>query len=375
MAPEKEATFKDPEVLRYMRDLQEHLLTTGVVGKSNSLADIVRTVHRELIDGTDANFRIPDSAAAVAQCLMQYQSSHRPDDLWHMVTPDFRQSSLWVQLKSGDNSDMTRVVESVEAYMAQNPPPSSLEHQWFGLSYINVVWQEKMVAGMLEAFFGSFLVVLFMMIILFRSALWGFLSMIPLTLTIGLIYGVVGLVGKDYDMPVAVLSSLTLGLAVDFAIHFLARARAAQKEFGSWEAAHGHMFGEPARAITRNVIVIAVGFTPLLFAPLVPYITVGIFLASILLVSGIATLVLLPSLIRLLEPLLFPKTELCSLLCQFGTTFVASITGIALIAVNIHQFLEIGWGPLSGACVLLAAVAGVVSWLLAKRRSCKKTTT
>ncbi|MCF6286315.1 MAG: MMPL family transporter, partial [Candidatus Hydrogenedentes bacterium] len=43
----KEEVFKDPAVLRYMRGLQEHLLTTGVVGKSNSLADIVKTVHRE----------------------------------------------------------------------------------------------------------------------------------------------------------------------------------------------------------------------------------------------------------------------------------------------------------------------------------------
>lgn len=370
-APAGEAIFKDPEVLRYMRALQDHLLETGVVGKSNSLADIVRTVHRELIDGAEENFRIPDSPAAVAQCLMQYQSSHRPHDLWHMVTPDYRQSSIWVQLKSGDNVDMSAVVASVEQFFADNPPPAGLEHEWFGLSYINVVWQEKMVAGMLQAFLGSFLVVLFMMTLLFRSALWGLLSMIPLTLTIALIYGVVGLIGKDYDMPVAVLSSLTLGLAIDFAIHFLARSRALYQQHGTWASTYDHVFGEPARAITRNVIVIAVGFTPLLFAPLRPYITVGIFLASILLVSGLATLLLLPSLIRLLEPLLFPKTALCSLLCQFGTTFAASCMAIALIAVNIHQFLEVAWGPLVIACSILVVAAGAVSWLLAKRRSCE----
>jgi predicted RND superfamily exporter protein len=54
------------------------------------------------------------------------------------------------------------------------------------------------------------------------------------------------------------------------------------------------VFEEPARAISRNAIVIAVGFTPLLLAPLVPYITVGVFLASIMAVSAIVTLVLLP---------------------------------------------------------------------------------
>jgi predicted RND superfamily exporter protein len=304
-----EEIFKHPEVLRYMAALQEHLLASGVVGKSNSLADVVKTVHRELIDGTEAQYRIPDSVPGVAQCLMQYQSSHRPGDLWHFVTPDYRQSSLWVQLKSGDNMDMERVVSVVDEYVTANPLPFELEHNWFGLTYINVVWQEKMVSGMAQAFMGSFVVVLLMMSVLFRSVLWGLLSMIPLTITIGLIYGIIGLVGKDYDMPVAVLSSLTLGLAVDFAIHFLARSRELEKEHGSWSLAHRHVFGEPARAITRNVIVIAIGFTPLLAAPLLPYKTVGVFLASILLISGAGTLLLLPALVRLLERWLFSKKK------------------------------------------------------------------
>jgi predicted RND superfamily exporter protein len=67
------------------------------------------------------------------------------------------------------------------------------------------------------------------------------------------------------------------------------------------------MFEEPARAISRNVIVIAVGFTPLLAAPLATYNTVGIFLASIMAISGLATMFILPSLITVLERRLFQK--------------------------------------------------------------------
>ncbi|MBW2064665.1 MAG: hypothetical protein JRJ03_06980 [Deltaproteobacteria bacterium] len=76
--------------------------------------------------------------------------------------------------------------------------------------------------------------------------------MVPLTVTIGAIYGAIGLIGKDYDMPVAVLSSLTLGLAVDFAIHFLARGRAMYENVGSWKEAALCVFGEPARAVMTN---------------------------------------------------------------------------------------------------------------------------
>jgi len=366
----REEIFKDPEVLRYIAGLQEALLTTGKVGKSNSLTDIVKTVHRELTDGSEAQFRIPGSRAAVAQCLMQYQSSHRPGDLWHFVTPDYRQTSLWVQLKSGDNQDMSDVVDCAAAYVAANPPPFGLEHDWFGLTYINVVWQEKMVSGMLQAFLGSFLVVLLMMIVLFRSGLWGFLSMIPLTITIGLIYGVIGLVGKDYDMPVAVLSSLTLGLAVDFAIHFLARARMLQAEHGTWADTHTHVFGEPARAIARNVIVIAVGFLPLLFAPLVPYITVGVFLAAILFVSGGGTLLILPPLVKVFEPLLFPKTRLCSITCRCGTCIVTGATATALVAVNLKQFFALGWTQLTVVSLVLLPVLVGACALLSRRDKC-----
>jgi predicted RND superfamily exporter protein len=133
--------------------------------------------------------------------------------------------------------------------------------------------------------------------------------MVPLSVTIALIYGIIGMVGKDYDMPVAVLSSLTLGLAIDFAIHFLERSRMVYKKTGTWKVAIKEMFEEPGRAIARNVIVIAIGFTPLLAAPLVPYITVGVFLASIMAISGIGTLLILPSLMTILQSVLFKKLK------------------------------------------------------------------
>lgn len=371
VAPPAEEVFKDPEVLRYIADLQAHLRSTGIVGKSNSLTDIVKTVHRELIDGTPESYRVPDSPAAVAQCLAQYQSSHRPQDLWHMVTPDYRVASVWVQLTSGDNKDMSRVAAALDEYIARNPPPKALKHEWFGLTYINVVWQDKMVWGMAEAFLGSFLVVLFMMILLFRSGLWGLLSMIPLTVTIGLIYGVIGYVGKDYDMPVAVLSSLTLGLAVDFAIHFLARSRALHAHHGSWEKAYPYAFGEPGRAIMRNVIVIAVGFLPLLAAPLVPYITVGFFLASILFASGMGTLLFLPALVRVAEPLLFPKSKVCSVTCMCGTCVLTGVTGLLLVAVNLYQFLKVGITTLTWVTLAVLPVLAIGCFLMSRREKCR----
>jgi predicted RND superfamily exporter protein len=196
---------------------------------------------------------------------------------------------------------MARVVSDVQAFVETHPLPASVTYNWAGLTYINVIWQDEMVKGMLKSLLGSFGIVFLLMSVLFRSPIWGLLCMIPLSITIAVIYGVIGLIGKDYDMPVAVLSALTLGMAVDFAIHFLERARASYRTTGSWKESTSVMFGEPAQAITRNVLVIAIGFLPLLAAPLIPYKTVGIFLCAIMLLSGVVTLLVLPAVLTLFE--------------------------------------------------------------------------
>ena len=432
-APEKDPIFKDPETLRWIGALQDYLTEElgELVGKSNSVTDIVETVHRELMTGVERNgrvmteaeaMRVPDTRGGVAQSLLQFQNSHRPQDLWHFVTPDYRTGVVWLQLTSGDNRDMSAVTQGVDDWMkfwdadeteaatmvendperylpvlravvrylsasgqgieqsiSENPinsvsilkkqmaqvsPPLKLRHDWFGLTYINVVWQEKMVTGMLEAFLGSFLAVFLMMTLLYRSALWGALCMAPLTVTIAMIYGVIGLVGKDYDMPVAILSALSLGLSVDYAIHFLTRSRVMYVDYGSWEKTAGPVFGEPARAIARNAIVVGIGFLPLLLAPLVPYQTVGIFIAAILLLAGVSTMLILPAAMRLVERKLFPRTRKACITCNRGTCVIVILAAAALVLVNVKQFIAVGWTTLTWISLpLIVVLSGWCAWM------------
>jgi predicted RND superfamily exporter protein len=321
--------MKQPDMLRWIAQLQNHLEEfpkasdepSRIVGKTSSAVDALKKASYELqyIDPSsvpadlqnaiekknDANYSVPDSAAASGQVFLQLEGMKKKDSLFHLVTRDYREANIWVQLTSGDNTDMSAVAKETTDWIAANPPPVEMNVKWAGLTYLNVVWQDKMVVGMLSALGSSFIVVLIMMMILFRSPLYGLLAMIPLSITITFIYGLIGWIGKDYDMPVAVLSSLTLGLSVDFAIHFLERARELQKKLGSWAEAIKAMFKEPAMAISRNAIIIAVGFMPLLFAPLVPYRTVGFFLATIMIISWLATLFVLAALITALKKYLF----------------------------------------------------------------------
>jgi len=439
-AQPKPQIFKDPARLRWIGALQAYMNDElgDLVGKSNSVTDIVKTVHRELMVGVKRDghaitrqeaMRVPDTRGGVAQTLLQFQNSHRPDDLWHFVTPDYRTAVIWLQLTSGDNRHMSAVARGVNDWlnfwsvgeaqavamvekdperfgpvlqsaaryvfnagdafqeikktisdtpvkvvprlkrkMTQVSPAEKLQHDWFGLTYINVVWQEKMVMGMLNALLGSFLAVFLMMTLLYRSAMWGALCMAPLTVTIAMIYGLIGIVGKDYDMPVAVLSALSLGLAVDYAIHFLTRSRMMYlEEYGSWQKTAGPVFGEPARAISRNAIVVGIGFLPLLLAPLVPYQTVGIFIAAILLLAGVGTLLLLPAAVTLLEQQLFPRSRRACTMCHRGTCIIATASAVLLVVFNVKQFMAVGWTTLTWISLpVIAGLAGSCA-LMSKR--------
>jgi len=291
--------IKRPEVVKYMDDLQRYLHSHHLVGKTTSIADVVKRINY-VLHNQDASYeRVPESKQLIGQYLFLFLMSSKPDELDNLVDYDYKKANLWVQLRSGDNRDMTEVVRSVENYVKENPLPKGISIKWSGLPYLNIVWQKLMVSGMLKATIGSYWVVFILLIVLFRSFWWAVIAILPLSFSIIFSYGLIGFAGKDYDMPIAVCSTLTLGLGIDFAIHFCQRFRAHYKETGNLnETMQWVTKGEPTVAIARNAIVVGLGFLPLVLATLTPYVTVGLFFGSLALFAGITTIFFLPALIE-----------------------------------------------------------------------------
>lgn len=199
-----------------------------------------------------------------------------------------------------------------------------------------------MVNGMMYSILGSYLAVMLIMVFLLRSVLWSLIAMLPLTLTMLVIYGVLGLAGKSYDMPVAVLSALAIGLAVDFAIHFCVRMRHLHSQTLDWEKSLQTFFNEPAQAILRNLLIVAIGFLPLLLAPLVPYNTVGNLIASILFTSGVITLLMIPAIFNLIPTTLFKiRDDRRTTSFGMGEAIYSAVVGYALIVITLTPLLPI----------------------------------
>lgn len=132
------------------------------------------------------------------------------------------------------------------------------------------------------------------------------------------------------------------------------------------------MFGEPARAISRNVLVIAIGFLPLLAAPLIPYKTVGIFLCAIMALSGAVTLLVLPAVLKVAEKRLFKTPEeLLSVGCNCGFCLIISAAIAVLVGLNLHRYWKVGWSGWAIISVIAIPVMALACGIMSRRQACK----
>ncbi|MDP2982230.1 MAG: MMPL family transporter [Candidatus Latescibacter sp.] len=294
-----EDAIKDPAMLRGIERLQRELEKDPLVGKTFSVADYVKRINRVLHDDNPVYEKIPDQTEEIGQYLFLFGSSAKPSDLDNVVDYPFQQANIYLQLKRWDAGVMRQIIARTEAWLAENPLPAGAQIKPAGVAYFNLVWSDEVLWGMLKSFLAGLVIVLALLVFKTRSLLWGVLTFLPLLFTIALIYGVVGLIGKDFDMPVAVLSTLSLGMAIDFAIHFVFRFRRRYRERPLLREALIWTVARPGKGIFLNAVLFALGFAVMVFADLTPYITVGVFMAAIMLLSALMSVIYLPGLIHI----------------------------------------------------------------------------
>ncbi|MBF0565370.1 MAG: MMPL family transporter [Nitrospirae bacterium] len=297
--------IKTPEAMRYIEGLQRRLEKLSVVGKTTSVVDYVRRINRVLHDDDPKYDVVPETREMIGQYLFLFSMSAKPSDLDNVVDYPFKRANIWVQLKTWDSEAMKNVIEAVDDYKKSNPTP--MEMKPAGIAYFNLVWNHEVLWDTIKGFVLALIVVFGILAFDFHSIKWAIVGYTPLLFTILLIYGVVGFTLKHLDMPMLVLSTLSLGMAVDFAIHFVSRLRQRLKEAPGEPLADALLWtaARPGKGIMRNAILFAASFAVMIFSPLTPYITVGAFIIGMMLLSAIMTLIYLPALVTLMQGWLF----------------------------------------------------------------------
>jgi predicted RND superfamily exporter protein len=123
------------------------------------------------------------------------------------------------------------------------------------------------------------------------------LAVLPVSAALALLFGGMGHAGMSLGIATSMFASLTVGIGVDFALHFQHAYSNAQRRGLDRAGALLATLGGAGRAIRWNVVVLAAGFSVLVLSDLAPNRALGILLATAMGVCYATTLLLLPQLL------------------------------------------------------------------------------
>lgn len=132
-----------------------------------------------------------------------------------------------------------------------------------------------------------------------RSIRYGLASIAPIIMVVAWLYAFMYATGYSINLVTATIAAVSIGIGIDFAIHFIARYREELERHGNRVAAV-RITGEGSGvALLASAISSAVGFGILAFAPMPLFAAYGLLTSLMITMALIATLVVLPSILVL----------------------------------------------------------------------------
>jgi predicted RND superfamily exporter protein len=168
---------------------------------------------------------------------------------------------------------------------------------WYvtGSPSLYIQLSKKLIASQLTSLGTSFGAVGAIVALLMLSLGAGLLSLIPLLVAVAGNFGVMGYVNAYLDMATVMIASLTVGIGVDYAVHFLSRYRNERGRGLDHASALRETFRTSGRAIVINALTLALGFLVMLFSRFGALNTFGWLMALTMVTSMLGALLVLPA--------------------------------------------------------------------------------
>lgn len=151
---------------------------------------------------------------------------------------------------------------------------------------------------------GIALVMVWLMAALsFRSVLAGLITVLPVTITVLIVYAVMGFTGMWLSISTSMFAAIAIGLGVDFAIHTNERLQILLRdEHRSMDQSIALLFTSTGRALLFNFLALTFGFGVLVISKVVVLQEFGSIVALAVTVSFLSSLTLLPAIAKVLRP-------------------------------------------------------------------------
>ena len=291
--------IKSPEILKNLDYYENELKNVKGVGNTSSIASLVKEMSKALNDKGDSYYdKIPDSREAVAQYFELYSMSGDPEDFEQIVDFDYRNTLLSVRINDGSNRTLKKVLNKIEI-LTQNDENVKIIG---GEGLVVVELTDAITKGQLTSLILAIIVIALIIMIIFRSVSAGLISSIPLVLALAFLFGLMGYFGIKLDTATAMLSSIMIGVGVDYTIHFLWRYKEERANGLAYKDAVIKALTTTGRGITFNAISVIVGFSALFISVFLPVKFFGFLIVVSIFACLIGALIIVPAIVLILKP-------------------------------------------------------------------------
>jgi len=217
-----------------------------------------------------------------------------------MVDPDHHTALVTARINTLSTEDIKRVVEEVRTYVDHDMGGVKVTVGGFGVVFADLV--DAVVQGQVSSLILSMIVVAIIDGAFFWSMSAGLWSMVPLALGVPMLFGLMGFAGIELNVVTGMLSSVMIGVGVDYTTHFMFRYRDERFAGYTAEEAVYRSLVTSGRGIVFNALAVMVGFSVLFLSNFLPVRFFGFLVAVSIGGCLLAALVLMPPLMLLVRP-------------------------------------------------------------------------
>lgn len=234
------------------------------------------------------------------QLVFQYENSGKPENIEGFIDNPRQTARMNVFIKTASSTLIGQIQAFARENIAANFPKGS-RADITGLSNLTLAIMRLLVDSQISSVISSLIVVFLFVSLLSRSLIEGFFSIVPLSASLIINFGIMGLFGIPIDISTATIASIGIGIGIDYTLHFMERLKAMVVSMDLKRAIEATM-RTTGKGIFFNALAVAGGFSALLFSQLKGNFFMGLLMSLIMLTSSFFAVTLLPSLLMLFNP-------------------------------------------------------------------------
>ena len=301
-ADEPEGLY-EPAALRRIEALQNYFEADPAVKGSTSVVDYIKQMHKAVNENRAEFYTIPDDPDLIAQLFLLYSASGDPTDFEEEIDTEYRQANVRFNLPQADYRLLTTIVPKFQHYVETEFNTPGLTAHLSGRVSVNHKWLKTIGDNHVKSLGLSLLFVLIAATIVFRSLLAGLISILPVIMSLLMVYAVMGFAGIWLGVGTSMFAAIAIGLGIDFSIHTLDRMKdLLASRTGTFDERLADLFPSTGRALFFNFAALGLGFAVLLTSDVPPLVSFGLLVVVAVSAAFVAGITLLPALGKLFKP-------------------------------------------------------------------------